>query len=532
MRRIATALLGLSLLATPAVAEFDQGPLPMSQGNEWVYRATSGGEVTVRVDGVQASGPYRFYRLRGFNGTSAWVRQTAAGRVYNSNGGTWYRFDAATGASWIFRTTGAAIAGSNGATVTVVGQESVTVPAGTFQAIHLRWQGTVAGAGIRDEWFARGVGLVKRVEAGRTLSLTRATVAGQSIPAGGGGIIPVLTGGGAFGISGEVPASRVRLRTILAQGLSRPAAMAFHPDRSLWIVNRGDDSTVIVDGAGTAQQQARKFVDDSDHFNNNPLAIAFSRSRVEVAVGLESINDYNGAAPGNYFTGPTLFTGDRSIFQGGASSHLDMLHHSPLVVGIAAGARPASGTVDRREYWVFNGYSGCIDRYYFNEPHVLGGHDHADGLTYRYGSGLRRVSGVPGHLTLDTASGMLYIADTGNGRIARLDTRLGSLSQAPLIQGIHSETPLRRVQGVQIQTLTPSGALTRPAGLILANGKLVVSDHATGKISVFGLNGQLEGVADTGVGANALAGLVETPGGKLYVLDARNNRVLEVEILP
>ncbi len=78
---------------------------------------------------------------------------------------------------------------------------------------------------------------------------------------------------------------------------------------------------------------------------------------------------------------------------------------------------------DPREYWVFNGLDGAIDRYYFYEPHVLGGDDHSDGVTLRYAPGaLRRVSGVPGHLALDVASGSLSICDTGNARVARLDT--------------------------------------------------------------------------------------------------------------
>lgn len=543
MRRspLLPALLGLAALAPGVRADFDQGWFPLGQGDAWTYArdaAAGGGEVTFDVDQVRTVSGTKYYRLRSYNGAANWLRQTAAGRVYAGSSSTWYRFDAAQGQPWIFRVAGGAIPGSNGARVTRLGVETVTVPAGTFQALHLRWQAQAQDAGITDEWFVRGVGLIKRTETSlagpRSLVLRRATVAGQAIPSGGGTVISVLDGGtGAFGIQGVVPAARVRLRTLLSQGLARPAAMAFHPDGSLWIVNRLDDSTTIVDAPGAANQQARRFQDDSDHFMNNPLAIAFSRTRREHAVALESINDYNGAAPGNYFSGPTLFTSDRAIFQGGAASHLDMLHHSPLAVGIAAGERPAAGQADRREYWVFNGNSGCIDRYFFKEPHVLGGHDHADGETYRYGSGLRRVNGVPGHLALDTQTGLLYVADTGNGRIARLDTRAGSLAQAVPIQGIHQETPLKRVQGAQLETLTPAGALSRPAGLILsAGGKLVVSDHGTGKIAVFEADGTLLGEADTGLGAGALMGLAETPQGKLLVLDGRNNQLLELTIVP
>lgn len=544
-RTLTTALCLLSLFATSATdarADFDDGYFPVARGNTWVYRDAGGAEHTIDVDSTRAVSGVRNYRLRGFNGASHWIRQTTTGRVYAGTTRLWYRFDGAVGTSWTFSVAGSAIPGSNGARLQVVSvDESVTVPAGTFSTVHLRWRASgVADAGITDEWFARGVGLVKRTEqsfAGpRSRVLVRATISGAAIPApgGGGGIIPAIggtPGAGAFGIQGDVPASRVGLRVILGQALVKPAAMAFHPDGSLWIVNRGDDSVVILDDAGLPTMRGRKHVDDSAHFNNNPLALAFSRRRVELAVALESRNDYNGAAPPNDFTGPTLWDADRSVFTGGAASHLDMLHHSPLAVGIAAGA--ATTGTDRREYWVFNGNSGCIDRYFFNEPHVHGGHDHSDGLTYRYGSGLRRVANVPGHLALDTASGVLYVADTGNGRVVKLDTRATDVATATPIAGIHNETPLLRVPGARLEAVTAPGALTRPAGLIVSSaGKLIVSDHGTGKLSVFAPDGTLEGSADTGLGAGALAGLVETRDGKLWVLDMAGGRVLEVTVQP
>lgn len=543
MRRTLTpALCLLTLLATGANAraDFDTGYFPVARGNTWVYRDAAGAEQTVDIDSTRLVGSTRNYRLRGFNGSSHWIRQTTAGRVYAGTTSVWYRFDGAVGTSWTFAVSGSSIPGSNGARLQVVSRnESLTVPAGTFSTIHLRWRASgVADAGITDEWFAKGVGLVKRTEqsiAGpRSRVLVRATISGAAIPSGGGGgIIPVIGGNsGAYGIKGVVPASRVTLRVILAQDLSRPAAMAFHPvDRSLWIVNRADDSFVIVDDAGLPTMRRQKFLDDSDHFNNNPLALAFSRRRVELAVGLEMRNDYNGGAAANDFSGPTLWDANRTIFTGGAASHLDMLHHSPLAHGIAAGA--ATTGTDRREYFVFNGLNGCIDRYFFNEPHVHGGHDHSDGLTYRYGSGLRRVANVPGHLALDTASGVLYIADTGNGRIAKLDTRAYDLATATQIVGVHNETPLLRLPNARLDSVTAAGVLTRPAGLIVsASGKLIVSDNGTGKISVFSKDGALEGSADTGLGAGALSGLVETRDGKLWVLDMAGGRVLEVNVQP
>src|SRR5438067_44133 len=79
-------------------------------------------------------------------------------------------------------------------------------------------------------------------------------------------------------------AARVTLRPILAQGLDKPSAMAFNPkDGSLWITNRGDDGSVVVDGAGTPGQRARAYHDSDHHFMHNPAGIAFSRTKNEFA---------------------------------------------------------------------------------------------------------------------------------------------------------------------------------------------------------------------------------------------------------
>lgn len=341
---------------------------------------------------------------------------------------------------------------------------------------------------------------------------------------------------GAFGIHGTVPASRVTVTTLLSQGLSKPTGMAVDPrDGSLWILNHGDDTSVIVDNVGTRTQKATRFQDDSAHFMNKPMQLAFSPLRNEFASAQDSNNNYSHCNDpdmqmANNFMGPTLFSADRTIYDGGSQSHLDMLHHSPFSVGIAAGRKPASTAVDKREYFVFNGQSGCIDRYYFNKPHELGGDNHLDGETYRYAPGeLKRVAGVPGHLALDQSTGVLYIADTGHGRIAKLDPSQ-PLSSAVAIQGWHDETPLKQVPGAHISSVTAPGELSRPAGLLIHDGMLVVGDYATGHVKVFNKAGEVQGDIDLGIGANTLGGLAESPTGKLLALDMRGNRLLQVEV--
>jgi hypothetical protein len=84
-----------------------------------------------------------------------------------------------------------------------------------------------------------------------------------------------------------------------------------------------------------------------------------------------------------------------------------------------------------------------------------------------------------------------------------------------------------------IEPVTGQGSgLVQPAGLLLKDGALVVSDHATGRIKVFGTDGTLKGDVDTGLGAQALSGLAETRDGRLFFLDMRGNRLLELVIAP
>lgn len=333
-----------------------------------------------------------------------------------------------------------------------------------------------------------------------------------------------------FGISGTHAASEIATTVILRSNLSAPSSLAFKPgEGSLWIVNQGDDSSVIVDRPGKPDQRVTQYWDDSDHFMNNPTQLAFSRVREELAVSLNTLNDYNGQARPNYFTGVTLYTADRDDYRGDAASHLDMLHHSPWAMGLAPGVRPTTAASDKREFWVLNGLAGSIDRYFFHAPHALGADDHSDGITIRYATGgLKRQGSIPSHLAFNTATRTLYIADTGNGRIAKLNTRL-SVSSAVQIGGYHDETPLYELVGSQVQAVTRDFALSRPSGLLYKGSRLIVAENGTGHIKVFDLSGTQKGDLDTGLGAGALAGLAEGPDGKLYFLDARGGRVLRLD---
>ena len=316
---------------------------------------------------------------------------------------------------------------------------------------------------------------------------------------------PTLVGGA------TAPPTRIVLK-----GMKNPTALAFNPrDGALWIVDRHIDSgpfdrATIVTRLGASGQRVRSFDDNTAHYMAEPTGIAFSPLHNEAATS---------ALTGG---GPTLWTADLSLFRNGKESHLDMVHRSEPAMGIAAGADSV-----RREYWVFNGGAGSIDRYFFMQPHPLGWMDHMDGLVYRYvPKTLRAVSGVPGHVVFDSTTKTVYVADTGNGRIARFRTDgLGLEGRGdPLnAQGVEK---LFHVAGGTVETLVRG--LRQPAGLALVNGHLLVGEYATGRLSVFTLEGRRKTSFLTGVGPRALTGIAAAPDGRIYVLDGKRGRLLRV----
>lgn len=172
------------------------------------------------------------------------------------------------------------------------------------------------------------------------------------------------------------------------EGLWGPRDLGFHPEREgeLWIVNKGDESVVIVFGATGEDRTYEKRRDPARvHFMSIVSSIAYGektyRDDYTFATCQESVNTYGGTAEPNYFMGPALWSSRLNVFAvqdlmgGGLGSHLDMLHHSPLCMGIAHETQNA--------YWVFDGYNGQIVRYDFQKDHGPGFDDHSDNATGR-----------------------------------------------------------------------------------------------------------------------------------------------------
>lgn len=280
----------------------------------------------------------------------------------------------------------------------------------------------------------------------------------------------------------------------------------------------------VVSGAtGDAPRAVLKEDGNSWHFMRRPSSVAWGDGELFASCGESLTANYEDVdIP---YTGPVLWSSDPEIFgvepepdQNG--THLDMLHESPYCMGIAHEAGNA--------YWLFNGLAGSLDRVDFHAPHVIGGEDHADGEVHRYVEGqLTRVPEVPSHLVYDSERGVLYVADTGKGRVVKVDPSTASLGgeidQWELLQASG------RMDGATLTELVAPGLLELPSGLALVGDTLYVADNATSRIYALDLDGAPRAIYDTGLPRGSLSGLTQGPDGKLYVADALAGAAYRVE---
>ncbi len=320
-------------------------------------------------------------------------------------------------------------------------------------------------------------------------------------------------------------------------GLKTPRDLAFNPLRpdELWIVNNGDDSTVTVRDASTDGRTAERRRDAaSEHFMPNPSSIAFGADPTTFgkpgtfATCQESRNTYRGKEPANDFMGPALWSSDPTIFAkmnpNGLGSHLDMLHEAPNCMGIAHAADNI--------YWTFGGLNNDIVMHDFQKDDGIGNDDHSDGKAIHYTVDVKAVPGVPSHLFFHASDSALYIADTGHGRVAKLDTRTGAFTR-----NVRAKEPMRicaQYDGASLQDVVPaaSNQLTLPSGLEIRGELVYVSDNENGRISAFTLAGERVNYLDTGLPKGALSGMAFGPDKKLYLVDMVGDRVLRVDVKP
>jgi hypothetical protein len=351
-----------------------------------------------------------------------------------------------------------------------------------------------------------------------------ATGSSSTTGAGGGGsLVPELGGDG----------RKLTVIATSADGLDVPRDLGFAPDHpdQLWTIDTGFEGVVIFTQPGEAGQTAEKRMDAfAPHFMAHVSSLAFGVAN-RFGSCQESRDPWNDAPqPEDDFMGPTLWLADLDVFAKVGQtmpfnptlpegSHIDMLHESPLCMGIAHDHDNA--------YWAFDGKNGQLVYYDFVMDHGPGGSDHSDGIVRRYVEAtVTRLAEVPGHLVLDPASGWLYVADTGKARVMRLDTKSGAPSgkatTPPDFDGLDEYSI---VQGAKYEVFAEG--LGEPSGIELANGRLFVGDHASGDIIAFDLEGHE--LARAATGASALAGLAIGPDAKLWFVDAAKNELVRID---
>ncbi len=333
------------------------------------------------------------------------------------------------------------------------------------------------------------------------------------------------------GPTGDVPEFGSTLTVIATadDGLNVPRDLEFapeHPDQ-LWTVNGAMHGAVIIFDPGTPEQTAEVRVDAyGQHFMAFVSSFAFGDGN-RFSTCQESRDEWNvGPQRPDDFMGPSLFSADLDIFamvnqevppNPLEGSHLDMLHQSPLCMGIAHD----TGNV----YWTFDGSGGHIVMYDFMDDHGPGGSDHSDGIIRRYlNAVVTRVPEVPGHMVLDPDSRRLYVADTGTGRVMWLDTESGE-SNGDLPNNWDGATEYTGWDGATFEPFVEG--LGQPSGLALHEGRVFVGDHESAEIIAYDMDGAELGRMPTD--AVGLMGLTFGPDGKLYYADGFGNEIVRVD---
>ena len=324
-------------------------------------------------------------------------------------------------------------------------------------------------------------------------------------------------------------------------GLNNPRDLDFNTYQSdmneLWVINENSatfdsnfgGSTVTFYNVGTDSQWTDYRKDSySGHFMHTASAIAFSDNG-GFANTLD-IQDANGN-PSGYFSGCSLWESDTSVYarvnQNGPElgSHWDMLHQSPFSVGIAAETANI--------YWLFDGFHNTIAKYNFQEPHSdheHGGEDHSDGLVYRYDEVVvERVSGLSSHMVIDQGSDLLYVCDTGNNRIIRMNINSGSINYSLTPYGENIEG-YYSMHNAEYETVIDSG-LINPTGIDIYNNYLLVSDYSNGEIIIYNIEQQnnLQEIQRIQTNlSNDVMGIKVGPDGSIWYVCTNSNKLYQI----
>ena len=285
--------------------------------------------------------------------------------------------------------------------------------------------------------------------------------------------------------------------------------MAFNPASAtpqLWVADSGRDGVSVfnLSASGTVGE-TRVLKDRAQyHYMADVSSISFDAIG-QFATCQESLNTYGGTMLPNFFMGPTLYDARLPLINSrqeacGPSEtcfliHVDMLHESPLCMGIAhdggAVTSVASHASYRNVYWAFGGGHRQLVRYDFMSDHGPGSMDHSIASVRRYtGLALTRVVGVPSHMQVDAVRRELFISDTGADRLVRVLVDTGSFARDAKVSGdgfegygVYSSPEAafsyQVWDGLQYSTFA---TIPRPSGLALSPASVYASSHSNGHV--------------------------------------------------
>ena len=326
-----------------------------------------------------------------------------------------------------------------------------------------------------------------------------------------------------FGLNGEQHIIPMAMRS---DGLSHPRDLAFDPasPRDLWVVDRDWDGNIVLFDAGTRGQRIDRMRDmAASHFMEEVSSLSFS-DQGTFGTCQESRNNMDGFSYPNDFMGPVLWSTDLMIHcsvnqvenpAGLNGSHLDMLHQSPLCMGMTHHNGNA--------FFVADGFNGHIVRYDFQQPHVPGGHDHSDGIVSRYPElAFTRVPDIPSHMQLE--GNLLYYVDSGGGALRIADITSGRFGGNLRPRNEPLEVFNRIVNVSQGELIS---GLDTPSGLALTDAHIFLSFPNTGDIVAYDRNGTEVDRFITG--KPGVMGITIGPGGRLWYVNAYEGTVNVVD---
>jgi hypothetical protein len=310
-----------------------------------------------------------------------------------------------------------------------------------------------------------------------------------------------------------------------------PRDLDFYPDlnkNQLWVANKDTEnsggSTVTLYNAGTPEQDALWRRDGNAwHFMSLTTGLAFGTEEFfATAPGVFDAN-HNGAPP---FTGPSLWSSDTVIYaqpSGANGSHMDMLHTSPHAQGIAH-------EVDN-VYWVVDGYNNDVVRYDFQGDHGPGHDDHSDALIRRFaGMNIQRdpADHIVSHCDLDKESGWLYVVNHGQDKVFRLDINSGTLGGTPAFGPFEDYVEYRYIVNYTMEDVVTTG-LVEPAGIVVMDDRMLVTDHATGDIIIYDItNMPATELGRISTGTPGIMGVTIGPDGAIWYVNATTEEVVRV----